>query len=134
MEPLKVFLDANVLFSAALGGEAFELLWQLAERGVLRLLTSPQAYLEAERNLAEKRPEALEALARKMAAVRLVPDPIGVPGEFSLPPADARVYAAAQNAGADVFLTGDLRHFGSLMAKDLVPRVQTPREFLLRLG
>ena len=33
MASLTVFLDANVLFSAAVGGPAFELIWELARRG-----------------------------------------------------------------------------------------------------
>ncbi len=133
MEPLAVFLDANVLFSAALGGEAFELIWALSEKGVLRLITSPQAYLEAERNLALKRPEALPRLAERMRRVRVVPEPRDLAPISGLPSADVRLYRAAEAAGSTVFLTGDRRHFGPLMAKDLAPRVRTPRDFLLEL-
>ncbi len=134
MGPLKVFLDANVLFSASLGGPAFELLWALAERGQVELLTSPYALLEAERNLERKRPEAKKALIRHLRWVRLVSDvpEANVPG---LPPGDAALYAAARQAGADVFLTGDRRHFGRLMEdEDARPRVRTPRAFLLEEG
>ena len=134
MEPLAVFLEANVLFSAALGGEAFELIWALSEKGVLRLLTSPQAYLEAERNLALKRPEALPRLAERMRRVRFVPEPRDPAPILGLPPADARLYRAAEAAGATVFLTGDRRHFGPFMERGLAPRVRTPRDFLLELG
>ena len=134
MGPLKVFLDANVLFSASLGGPAFELLWELAERGRVELLTSPYALLEAERNLERKRPEAKNALLRRLRQVRLVPDvpEADLPG---LPPGDAALYAAARRAGADVFLTGDRRHFGRLMEDESTrPRVSTPRAFLLEEG
>ena len=134
MGPLKVFLDANVLFSASLGGPAFELLWALAERGQVELLTSPYALLEAERNLERKRPEAKKALIRHLRWVRLVSDvpEANVPG---LPPGDAALYAAARQAGADVFLTGDRRHFGRLMEDESAhPRVRTPRAFLLEEG
>jgi len=132
--PLKVFLDANVLFSASLGGPAFELLWELAERGRVELLTSPYALLEAERNLDRKRPEAKKAFLRRLRRVRLVPDvpEADLPG---LPPGDAILYAAARRAGADVFLTGDRRHFGRLMEDEGArPRVRTPRAFLLEEG
>jgi len=134
VEPLTVFLDANVLFSAALGGEAFELIWALSNEGVLRLLTSPQAYLEAERNLALKRPEALSRLADRMRQVRVVPEPRDPAPVLGLALADARLYRAAQAAGATVFLTGDRRHFGPLMERKLFPRVRTPRDFLMELS
>ncbi len=134
MGALKVFLDANVLFSAALGGPAFDLLWALAERGRVQLLTSPLAVVEAERNLEQKRPEATARLWRRLGSVRLVPD-VNDPPDLGLPPADAALFAAAERAGADCFLTGGLRHFGAMMSDaDLRPRVRTPRDFLLEEG
>jgi hypothetical protein len=52
-----------------------------------------------------------------------------------LPEKDAAVLAAARAAAADVLLTGDLQHFGSLMTRrDLALRVSTVREFLLGGG
>jgi len=75
-------------------------------------------FFEAERNLAEKRPEALAELARKMAAVRHVPDPTEVSGKRP------RLRRRKKRR-----CPGDLRHFG----KNLVPRVEAPREFLSSL-
>ena len=49
MASLTVFLDANVLFSAAVGGPAFELIWELARRGLIRLVTSAHCRAEAMR-------------------------------------------------------------------------------------
>ncbi len=97
-------------------------------------MTSPYALLEAERNLDRKRPEAKKAFLRRLRRVRLVPDvsEADLPG---LPPGDAALYAAAQRAGADVFLTGDRRPFGRRMEdQDVRPRVRTPRAFLLEEG
>src|SRR6266516_1591852 len=41
------FLDANVLFSAALRGPAFELLWELERAGRIRFVTSRQKLLRS---------------------------------------------------------------------------------------
>ena len=56
----RVFLDANVLFSAAWSAQSGLLrIWSLS----LTRVTSPYAIAEAERNLAHKRPDALERLS-----------------------------------------------------------------------
>jgi len=132
---VKAFLDANVLFSAALGGEGFGLLWGLAERGAVELVTSSYCYLEARVNLERKAPAAIGRLGERMRVVGLV----GPGAEHAawavalLTEKDAAVLAAARAAGADVLLTGDLRHFGSLMTRaDLPLLVTTVRSFLLQ--
>jgi hypothetical protein len=48
---VRVFLDANVLFSMALGGPVFNAILEVAKRGRLHLLTSAFCYLEAWRNI-----------------------------------------------------------------------------------
>ena len=129
---LKIFLDANVLFSAALGGSSFKLVWELSERGTFELLTSRYCRLEAERNLSRKRPKAQKDFHELLAQVREVPDvsPESI-GEM-LPEKDRPVYVAAVAVGAHVLLTGDKKHFGALMARDDLPlRVRTVRDFLL---
>jgi len=56
---LRVFLDANVLFTAAYRPEGLSaLLVELGAAGRVTLLTSPLAIVEAERNLEAKRPAA----------------------------------------------------------------------------
>lgn len=134
MGPVRVFLDANILFSAALGGEAFALLWELAAAGKVILVTSPYCRLEAEANLRRKRPQALPAYRERIAGVTEVPN-VGdaLKEHLYLPEKDAPVYAAAVSAGAAVLLTGDVKHFGALMERDdLAVRVQTIRDFLLQ--
>ncbi len=44
---MRVFLDANVLFSMALGGPVFNAILEVAKRGRLHLLTSAFCYLDA---------------------------------------------------------------------------------------
>jgi predicted nucleic acid-binding protein len=71
---LRVFLDANILFTAAYsldGLSAF--LIELATAGRLTLLTSPLAVVEAERNLETKRPAALPAQRRSLATAQTWP-------------------------------------------------------------
>ncbi|HEY8489449.1 MAG TPA: PIN domain-containing protein [Dehalococcoidia bacterium] len=134
--PLAVFLDANILFSSALGRSrgraAFDLLWELAAGGRLTLVTSVYCHVEAERNLALKAPDALGTFRRRMRQVRTVATTGDAP-EWAdcLPPEDRPVLAGALACGAAVLITGDRRHFGPLMDRpDLPIRVTTLRAFL----
>lgn len=137
MGPLRVFADANVLFSAALGGPSFELVWDLAKARKLALLTSEYCRVEAEHNLTRKYPARLPMFAERLEHVSVVLSPqIKIraenPEAVALPEKDAPVYAAAIAVGAAVLLTGDRKHFGALMARtDLPLRVRTVRDFLL---
>jgi predicted nucleic acid-binding protein len=132
---LTVFVDANVLFSAALGGPAFELMWELATRGRIRLATSPSCKVEAESNLERKRPDAVTRFAQLLLEVDLVPEPTPealAAARRLVVEKDAPVLGAALAAKADVLVTGDVKHFGALMKRgDLPLRVRTPRAFLL---
>lgn len=138
MGSLRVFVDANILFSAALSAPSFELVWDLAEAGKVALLTSEYCRVGAEHNLARKYPDRLPVLA-ELEGVNVVPflktETRAEGREASaLPEKDAPVYAAALAAGAAVLLTGDRKHFGALMARtDLPLRVRTVRDFLLEL-
>jgi predicted nucleic acid-binding protein len=135
--PPLVFLDANILFSAALGGPAFEPLLELAGKERIRLATSRACLIEAETNLERKRPDRRGALTAVLDHVSVAPADEAADEHLawaaSLVQADdVHVLAAARRAGADVLLTGDTRHFGALMERDdLGLRVRTPRAFLL---
>lgn len=119
-----LFLDANVLFSAARSGDGRAAsLMRLAEMGRCELLTSPHALEEARRNIGVKHPDSVGALENLVYRVRLVPEAdIGAHEEglsFGLPPKDAPILGAALRAGADMLVTGDSRHFGHLFGKDV---------------
>jgi predicted nucleic acid-binding protein len=121
---MRVFLDANVLFSASLleRGNA-PLLIAVGKAGGCRLLASPIALREAERNLSRKAPHALARFADVQAAVEIVPDAgadllIWAEAE-GLPSKDAPILAAAVMARADLLVTGDRRHFGPLFGRTL---------------
>ena len=126
----RVFLDANVLFSSALGGARFEALWQaLAERQCVAS-TSPQCVDEARRNVTKKRPAQLERLEAVLARVEVTSAPTALVPGVLLPEDDGWVYAAAIESGAQVFLTGNTRHFGALMTRDGPLQVRTVAAWL----
>jgi predicted nucleic acid-binding protein len=111
----RVFLDANVLFSAAYGSPGLRRLWALAEKGHCRLLTSAQAVEEARRNL--DRPAQERRLDRYVRQLEVVPIPEPQACPLDLPPEDALIFLAAVEARATHLLTGDLRHFGPYLGR-----------------
>jgi predicted nucleic acid-binding protein len=131
----RVFLDANVLFSSALGGATFVELWAaLALRGC-EACTSPQCVEEARRNVVKKRPELLPRLEATLARVALTLPPVALVAGVVLPDDDAPVLAAAVECGARVLLTGNTRHFGPLMLREDLPlQVRTVRAWLDQPG
>ena len=133
----RVFLDANVLFTAAYSPDGLSaLLVELGAAGRVTLLTSPLAIVEAERNLEAKRPPALPTLRRSLTAVRVVREPAPGDVERLTPPdlssKDRPLLAAAIVAHATHFVTGDVADFGRWMDRRarLPLQVMTPRQFL----
>jgi predicted nucleic acid-binding protein len=133
----RVFLDANVLFTATYSPAGLSaLLVELGNAGRITLLTSPVTIIEARRNLEGKRPQALPGLERCLAAIRVVNAPAPADVERLTPTdlsaADRPLLAAAIVAGATHFVTGDRRDFGRWMAPRLsLPlEIMTPRQFL----
>jgi uncharacterized protein len=137
---LRVFVDANVLFTAAYSPDGLSaLLVELGAAGRVTLLTSPLAIVEAERNLEAKRPAALATLRRSLAAVGVVREPAPADVERLTPPdlssKDRPLLAAAIGAHATHFVTGDVADFGRWMGRRarLPLRVMTPRQFLTQV-
>ena len=132
---MRLFLDANVLFTAAHNpsGKALALVGA-ALAGRWHLVTSRLAADEARRNLHRKYPEAGDRLDTVLAAVRIVPSVRpDIEGEATLPESDRLILAAAIACRATHLLTGDLAHFGPLMNRPKVTGgviVQTVAEFL----
>ena len=113
----RVFLDANVLYSAAyLEESGLARLWTLDE---VDLLTSAYALEEARRNLAMDRPEAVTRLERLCKAITTVNAPQGLklPVNVQLEDKDQPILLAAIHGRADYLLTGDVRHFAHLYGK-----------------
>jgi len=105
----RLFLDANVLFSAAYRPDAGLLqLWKLPD---VALCASHYGIEEARINLAE--PEQCERLGRLTRVLHLFDAVAGkIPREISLPEKDVPIMLAAIEAHATHLLTGDVRHFG----------------------
>ena len=116
---MKLFLDANVLFSASLSasGTAQALLVAAKAAGA-ECVCSERAFAEAHRNLASKVPQSLPNLELISVLVSRVPEPHATQTDAArgagVVEKDAPVLGAALACGADWFVTGDLRHFGPL--------------------
>jgi len=136
---MRVFLDANVLFSAAHSpGSPLNGFFRLAEAGVCELVASPFALDEARRNIARKHPAKmaeLEQLNLRISICREA-DVEGVLWARSagLPETDAPILAAAAIAKADMLVTGDRADFGSFYERKLHGvEILTPRTALERI-
>ena len=110
----RLFLDANVLFSAAYRSEAGLLrLWQL--KGAV-LCTSHYASEEARINLIED--VQRQRLAKLLERMEFCDAPEReLPHAISLPEKDVPIILAAIEARATHLLTGDVRHFGPYFGK-----------------
>ncbi len=124
-----LFLDANVLFSAAYRPDAgLRRLWDLEG---IRLVTSAYAAEEARSNLRDA--DQRHRLRFLLALVRVtddVPD-LPLPPSVELPPKDRPILLAAIHAGASHLITGDVTHFGRYFGTRISGvLVQKPADFL----
>lgn len=112
----RVFLDANVIVSAAITPHSrLGELWAL---GDVRLIASPYVIEEARRNVAD--PAAvtrLELLIAGMAILPSEPADFVIEGEPRLPQKDRPVLLGAIASGSTYLLTGDMSHFGDCYEK-----------------
>src|ERR687885_1638380 len=108
-----LFLDANILFSAAYRPDAgLRRLWRLPE---VRMITSVYAAEEARRNLSHPRQqEDLEELLDSVEVVSTAVPSMDHPlfSTVKLPDKDRPILLAAISVGATHLLTGEFRHFG----------------------
>jgi predicted nucleic acid-binding protein len=112
----RVFLDANVLLSAAWrSGAALQRLWRVED---VDLLSSSHAVEEARRNLEVSTQR--RRLTRLLRRVHLVePEHFTLPRGIRLPEKDLPILLAAINGGATHLLTGDWEHFGPLFRQQV---------------
>jgi len=135
---MRVFLDANILFSAAKSDGAV--------RALLRLLVEHghecwgDAYVvaEARRNLLAKGPAALAVLDALLAHLRLVSAAAATAAPAAhlawLPEKHQPVLAAAIRLRCDALVTGDRTHFGAGDGRSFGGvTVQSPRSLGERL-
>jgi uncharacterized protein len=114
--PQKVFLDANVLFTAAHNpsGKA-ALIVELGAQGQWQALTPTLAVEEARRNLDIKFPACLARLESILSKVRVVSSVSGPTCPIDLPEKDRPIFLTAVKCRATHLLTGDIRHFGPFL-------------------
>ncbi len=130
----RLFLDANVLFTAAHNpnGKA-ALIFTIASRCDWELVSSDYAVEEARRNLNRRFPGRLDRFALLLDKVVVRGSPGGVTVPVALPAKDRPILAAAMACGATHLLTGDLKDFGPYMndpARTGGVVVQTVSDFL----
>lgn len=112
----RVFLDANVLFSAAYRSNAG--LAELWKAGAA-LITSAYAVEEAYINLdTDEQRNRLNELVENVAIVESQPD-FDLPAGIKLPDKDKPIILAAISAEATHLLTGDVTHFGEYYGKKI---------------
>lgn len=121
---MRVFLDANVLFSAAYREVgSTRVFFSLADAGACELVSSAYAAEEARRNIRAKHPERASDLESLIGRIALCPEPTSATLAWAtthgLPPKDAPILAAAVDAHCHLLVTGDRAHFGSLFGRRL---------------
>lgn len=112
-----IFLDANVLFSAAKSNGAVRLLVHRLLDAGHECVADEYVLTEARRNLASKGPEALVALDALLVRLHVHASTTNAPGvalEVAdwLPEKDRPVLYAAMRLKCDALVTGDRTHFG----------------------
>lgn len=136
---MRIFLDANVIFSAAKSaGAVRELLERLIAAGH-ECWADGYVVEEARRNLDAKAPGGLAALEKLLPRLQVAgahPAPAALDAAPRLAEKDWPVLAAAIRLGCDALVTGDRSHFGALYGrKPGGVAVHSPRslaEWLLR--
>ena len=117
---MRIFLDANILFSAAKTNGAVRSLLQLLLARGHECRVDEYVVTEARRNLATKGPVSLAYLDSFLGEIRTSPvqatntTPLDL---LWLPEKDRPVLAAAIRLRCDALVTGDQTHFGKAYGK-----------------
>ncbi|MGP1680548.1 MAG: PIN domain-containing protein [Burkholderiales bacterium] len=134
---MRVFLDANILFSAAKSdGAVREFLRLLLDSGH-ECWVDDYVVIEARRNLTAKARNALVAFEALLERLHI--SPAQAPGpELKLvnwlPEKDRTVLAAAMRLRCDTLVTGDRTHFGPGYGKSFAGvTIHSPRSLAERL-
>lgn len=134
---MRIFLDANILFSAAKSAGAIR--WLLDRLWASGHECTADAYVtgEARRNLEHKFPTATPDLERILENITTVISPPLIDTfhlEKLLPEQDRLVLASAIHNHCQVLLTGDKLHFGSLYGKTIEEvMIHSPQSLVKRM-
>jgi predicted nucleic acid-binding protein len=126
----RLFLDANVLFSAAYRADAgVGRLWSI--EGV-ELVTSEYAVEEARRNLPDRsQQDRLDELLRDVERIAATTLALELRSGVELREKDWPIVAGALQASATHLITGDHRDFGPYFGKRILGvLIQTPSQYL----
>lgn len=127
-----LFLDANILFSAAYSTQSsLKRFWELQ----VKLMSSDYAETEAQRNLSLQ--EQKLRLFHLMKSVELITHYTldNIPANITLREKDKPILAAAIAANASHLITGDYRDFGKLYFKKIKNvTVLPPTEYLKKVS
>lgn len=119
---MRLFLDANIAFSAALtDGAARKLLHELKHGGHI-LVMDEYVREEARRNLQIHRPSVIKELQRLRTIIdiaRMETEAHEIDGIEGIPEQDIPVVKSAAVHRCDILLTGDRTHFGSFFGKQI---------------
>jgi len=119
---VRIFLDANILFSAARADGAIRQLLDIAVATGHELWADAYVFEEARRNLAAKAAAGLpvlKAMAARMKIGDMLVSGTLPPDAAILPEKDRPVLAAAIHHHCDLLVTGDRTHFGPLYGKTI---------------
>jgi hypothetical protein len=133
---MRVFLDANILFSAAKPKSRIRaLIAVLAQHG--ECVTNAYAVEEARRNIALKEPALADELGKLAARLEIITS-LTTDLEIDLEPKDVPILGGAIAGRATHLLTGDGRDFGAYFGRTIQGvRIVSPRllaEELVRKG
>ena len=116
---MRLFLDANILFSAAKSdGAVRELLTRLVKAGH-ELRADAYVVEEARRNIEAKAPAAIEALQLLLRTVTLDQVTGRSKSLAPLPEKDRPVLEGAIRQRCHILVTGDRTHFGRLYGRTI---------------
>jgi uncharacterized protein len=115
---MRIFLDANILFSAAKSDGAIRRLLDLLIKARHVCCADGFVLEEARRNLVAKAPDGLAVLDALLVRIEVAgAQPVDAAFEVALPNKDRPVLAAAIRLGCAALVTGDRTHFGPLYGK-----------------
>jgi len=138
---MRIFLDANLLFSAGKSDGAVRRFINLLLKNGHTLVADPYVKEEAERNIQLKYPESQQDLTGVLRRISIQPSataPAFLPSSVLLDEKDRPVLAAAIKAGCGLLITGDTTHFSALFGKTvqgvLILNLRQAAEMLDGLG
>jgi predicted nucleic acid-binding protein len=129
---MRIFLDANILFSAANPSGSIRQLLTIARTAGHECWADEQVIREAHRNLFMKQRERIPDLEHLLGEIHFaskLPNVPFPPVAAPLPENDSRVLAAAIANECEAFVTGDQTHFGPLYGKVVSGvKIYSPRQ------